>query len=239
MDDTHACWEVQAVSVRPSLRVGFRGIVARLEECTFTTSARWASFLPNGSNQGEPMPSVWDDTRPTALAVRLCTSSGNVKPSPCSPARRARVPRNGAPHSHRGGCAESSRPTTHDNPVHGEQGVTHYCSANMPGAYARTVTQALTNVTHRYIETLADHSLGEALNRQPVLLGGINGMAAKSPAKPSPKPTGWNSPRPSREPARVGGGRAAKANSSRPACLRPPRRPSRRRGGRSSGSRVA
>ncbi|HEX5218163.1 MAG TPA: alanine dehydrogenase [Verrucomicrobiae bacterium] len=78
-----------------------------------------------------------------------------------------------------GGCAETSRPTTHDNPVFVEEGVTHYCVANMPGAYARTATQALTNVTYRFIETLADHSLGDALNRQPALLGGINVMGGK------------------------------------------------------------
>ena len=78
-----------------------------------------------------------------------------------------------------GGCAETSRPTTHDNPVFVEEGVTHYCVANMPGAYARTATQALTNVTFRYLETLADNSLGDALNRQPALLGGINVMGGK------------------------------------------------------------
>lgn len=78
-----------------------------------------------------------------------------------------------------GGCAETSRPTTHQNPVFVEEGVTHYCVANMPGAYARTATQALTNVTYRFIETLADHSLGDALNRQPALLGGINVMGGK------------------------------------------------------------
>ena len=52
-----------------------------------------------------------------------------------------------------GGCAETSRATTHHNPVYVEEGVTHYCVANMPGAYARTATQALTNVTYRYLET--------------------------------------------------------------------------------------
>src|SRR5690606_11936496 len=78
-----------------------------------------------------------------------------------------------------GGCAETSRPTTHDNPVFVEEGVTHYCVANMPGAYARTATQALTNVTFRYIETLADFSLSDACNRQPALVGGINVMNGK------------------------------------------------------------
>jgi alanine dehydrogenase len=73
-----------------------------------------------------------------------------------------------------GGCAETSRPTTHEDPVYIEEGVTHYCVANMPGAYARTATQALTNVTYRYIEMLADLGLEEACQRQPALLGGIN-----------------------------------------------------------------
>jgi alanine dehydrogenase len=75
-----------------------------------------------------------------------------------------------------GGCAESSRPTTHQNPVYVEEGVTHYCVANMPGAYARTATQALTNVTSRYVETLADHGLAEACRKHPALVGGINVM---------------------------------------------------------------
>jgi alanine dehydrogenase len=73
-----------------------------------------------------------------------------------------------------GGCAETSRPTTHEDPVYIEEGVTHYCVANMPGAFARTATQALTNVTYRYIEMLADLGLEEACQRQPALLGGIN-----------------------------------------------------------------
>jgi alanine dehydrogenase len=78
-----------------------------------------------------------------------------------------------------GGCAETSRPTTHHNPVFVEEGVTHYCVANMPGAYARTATQALTNATYRYIETLADQGLVEACRLQPSLAGGINIMGGK------------------------------------------------------------
>ena len=73
-----------------------------------------------------------------------------------------------------GGCAETSRPTTHHDPVFVEEGVIHYCVANMPAAYARTATQALTNVTHPYIEWLADFGLSEACRRQPSLLGGLN-----------------------------------------------------------------
>src|SRR2546428_3997078 len=73
-----------------------------------------------------------------------------------------------------GGCAETSRPTTHLDPVYVEEGVTHYCVANMPAAYARTATQALTNVTYGYVELLADLGLEGACKKQPALIGGIN-----------------------------------------------------------------
>jgi alanine dehydrogenase len=73
-----------------------------------------------------------------------------------------------------GGCAETARPTTHLDPVYVEEGVTHYCVANMPAAYARTATQALTNVTYRYVELLADLGLDGACKKQPTLIGGIN-----------------------------------------------------------------
>src|SRR3954453_16941368 len=58
-----------------------------------------------------------------------------------------------------GGCAETSRATTHQDPIYFEEGVLHYCVANMPAAYARTATQALTNVTFRYVELIADHGI--------------------------------------------------------------------------------
>ena len=73
-----------------------------------------------------------------------------------------------------GGCAETSRPTTHLDPVYVEEGVTHYCVANMPAAYARTATQALTNITARYVELLADLGLEGACKKQPALVGGVN-----------------------------------------------------------------
>jgi len=73
-----------------------------------------------------------------------------------------------------GGCAETSRPTTHLDPVYIEESVTHYCVANMPAAYARTATQALTNVTYHYVELLADLGLEGACKKQPALIGGIN-----------------------------------------------------------------
>src|SRR5213082_1520726 len=82
-----------------------------------------------------------------------------------------------------GGCAETSRPTTHHDPVFIEEGVIHYCVANMPAAYARTATQALTNVTYRYIELLADHGLAEACRQLPALAGGINVMNGKVTCK--------------------------------------------------------
>jgi alanine dehydrogenase len=78
-----------------------------------------------------------------------------------------------------GGCAETSRPTTHDEPIFFEEGIMHYCVANMPGAYARTATQALANVTHRYIESIADHGLEGACERQIGLKLGINVMGGK------------------------------------------------------------
>jgi alanine dehydrogenase len=73
-----------------------------------------------------------------------------------------------------GGCSETSKPTTHDDPVYEEEGVLHYCVTNMPAAYARTATQALTNVTFRYVELLAEHGLAEACRIQPALASGIN-----------------------------------------------------------------
>src|SRR5712671_5722354 len=78
-----------------------------------------------------------------------------------------------------GGCAETARPTTHHDPVYVVEGVTHYCVANMPAAYARTATQALTNVTYRYIELLADHGLAEACQRHPQLISSINVLGGK------------------------------------------------------------
>jgi alanine dehydrogenase len=73
-----------------------------------------------------------------------------------------------------GGCAETSRPTTHYDPVYVEEDVTHYCVANMPAAFARTATQALTNVTYRYIELLADYGIPGAFQKDRNLIGGLN-----------------------------------------------------------------
>ena len=78
-----------------------------------------------------------------------------------------------------GGCAETSRPTTHDDPVYVVDGVTHYCVANMPGAVPITSTKALTNVTLPYVEAIAEHGLAGAVARDPALARGVNVLAGK------------------------------------------------------------
>jgi len=95
-----------------------------------------------------------------------------------------------------GGCAETSRPTTHLDPVYVEGGVTHYCVANMPAAYARTATQALTNVTYRYVELLADLGLESACKKQPALIGGINTLDGRLTCQAVAEAHGlkWESP---------------------------------------------
>ena len=62
-----------------------------------------------------------------------------------------------------GGCAETSQPTTHSDPVYVVDGVIHYCVANMPGAVPITSTKALTNVTLPYVEAIADRGLAGAV----------------------------------------------------------------------------
>src|SRR5918996_594173 len=73
-----------------------------------------------------------------------------------------------------GGCAETSRPTTHDEPVYTVDGVVHYCVANMPGAVPITSTRALTNVTLPYAEEIADHGVVGAIRRDDALARGVN-----------------------------------------------------------------
>jgi alanine dehydrogenase len=73
-----------------------------------------------------------------------------------------------------GGCAETSRPTTHSEPVYEVDGVTHYCVANMPGAVPITSTKALTNATLPYVEAIAERGLREAVTRDRALARGVN-----------------------------------------------------------------
>jgi len=73
-----------------------------------------------------------------------------------------------------GGCAETSRPTTHSHPTYVVDGVVHYCVANMPGAVARTSTFALSNVTTSFVLALADKGWRLALAADPHLCAGLN-----------------------------------------------------------------
>ncbi len=73
-----------------------------------------------------------------------------------------------------GGCSETSRATTHEDPIYFEEDVLHYCVANMPSAYARTATQALSNATLPYTIKIAGLGFEEALRQVPELVGGVN-----------------------------------------------------------------
>jgi alanine dehydrogenase len=78
-----------------------------------------------------------------------------------------------------GGCFETSRPTTHSDPVYEVDGISHYCVANMPGAVPVTSTVALTNATLGYVLALADKGVGEALAADPGFLDGLNVAAGR------------------------------------------------------------
>jgi len=73
-----------------------------------------------------------------------------------------------------GGCFESSMPTTHTNPTYIEEGIVHYCVANMPGAYPRTSTFALTNATMPYIRQLAQFGAEEICKINPLMQTALN-----------------------------------------------------------------
>lgn len=78
-----------------------------------------------------------------------------------------------------GGCFETSRPTTHENPTYIEEDIVHYCVANMPGGCARTATIGLNNATLSYIINLADNGYKNALLKDKHLLNGLNVMHGK------------------------------------------------------------
>jgi len=80
-----------------------------------------------------------------------------------------------------GGCAETSRPTTHADPVYVEHDVVHYCVANMPGAYPRTSTMALTNSTLPYAVAIAnaEKDWKKLLEKKPIIASGFNTFAGK------------------------------------------------------------
>ena len=78
-----------------------------------------------------------------------------------------------------GGCFETSHATTHDDPVFVEEGVIHYCVANMPGAVARTSAFALTNATLPFVLKLANQGAEAAMAADPHLANGLNIRAGK------------------------------------------------------------
>jgi alanine dehydrogenase len=73
-----------------------------------------------------------------------------------------------------GGCIETSRPTTHSEPIYIMEGVLHYCVANMPGIVPRTSTQALTNATLPYLLKLASSGVDDAVRADAGLAKGVN-----------------------------------------------------------------
>jgi alanine dehydrogenase len=83
-----------------------------------------------------------------------------------------------------GGCLETTRPTTHSNPIFIVDGVVHYCVANMPGAVPRTSTFALTNVTLPYARRLAGLGLVQAVRKDPALKQGVNVYRGHVTCKP-------------------------------------------------------
>jgi alanine dehydrogenase len=83
-----------------------------------------------------------------------------------------------------GGCVETSRATTHSDPVYEVDGVIHYCVANMPGGVPITSTKALTNATLPYVEAIAEDGLAEAVARDRALARGVNVLDGKITYEP-------------------------------------------------------
>jgi len=73
-----------------------------------------------------------------------------------------------------GGCFETTRPTTHENPTYVEEGIVHYCVTNIPGGFPRTSTFALTNATFPYVLEIADKGYGKAMEENAALRKGLN-----------------------------------------------------------------
>jgi alanine dehydrogenase len=78
-----------------------------------------------------------------------------------------------------GGCVETAKPTTHDNPIYEVDGIVHYCVANMPGAVSNTSTKALTSVTLPYALEIADKGYRKAAKENPEIAKGINILKGK------------------------------------------------------------
>lgn len=83
-----------------------------------------------------------------------------------------------------GGCFETSRPTTHSEPTFVEEGVVHYCVANIPGAVARTATLALTSATLPYLVQVADLGVREAARQHAPLGAGLSTLGGALVSQP-------------------------------------------------------
>jgi alanine dehydrogenase len=83
-----------------------------------------------------------------------------------------------------GGCIETARPTTHSEPTYVEEGVVHYCVANIPGAVARTSTLALTSVTLPYLIKIADKGIEGAAQEDPALAKGLSTLDGNLVSEP-------------------------------------------------------
>ena len=88
-----------------------------------------------------------------------------------------------------GGCAETSRPTTHSHPTYVVDDVVHYCVTNMPGAVARTSTFALNNVTLPFVLALADKGCAPRARRRPA-----SAQRPQRPRRPGHPPRGRRTP---------------------------------------------
>jgi alanine dehydrogenase len=91
-----------------------------------------------------------------------------------------------------GGCVETSRPTSHTKPTFVAHGVVHYCVTNMPGAYPRTSTMALTEATLPFVQRIADRG-PEVFRADAALAAGVNTLGGYLTCKPVAEAFGWNS----------------------------------------------
>ncbi len=91
-----------------------------------------------------------------------------------------------------GGCFETTRPTTHSDPIYEEEGVVHYCVSNMPGACARTATLALTHATLPYVMQLANKGYRQAIEDSAGLAEGLNVYRGQVTYRPVAEDLGYD-----------------------------------------------
>ncbi|MBD3215998.1 MAG: alanine dehydrogenase [Candidatus Lokiarchaeota archaeon] len=92
-----------------------------------------------------------------------------------------------------GGCIETSKPTSHENPIFSEEGIIHYCVTNIPGAYPRTSTQALSENLYPYLEELVSQDdISEILRKSQSLRDAVNVFQGQITSKPIADEFGYN-----------------------------------------------